>query len=68
MSYIGEILSVIAGLLAVWRYWLNYLENKVIKEAEEHNTDRDRALDDLKKAKTDEEIDEALDRIIDHSN
>jgi uncharacterized membrane protein len=67
MSWVGQIISVIAGLLALWRYWVNYQENKAKKEADERDVNRDKALDDLKKAETDEEIDNALDDIIDNS-
>ena len=67
MSLLGQILSAIAGLLALWRYWLNYQENKIKQEADKRDSSRDEALDKLKKAKTDEEIDTALDDIIDNS-
>lgn len=67
MSLIGQIIAIISGLLALWRYWLNYQENKIKQEADERDVNRDRALDDLKKARTDKEIDEALDDTIDNS-
>ena len=67
MSLLGQILSAIAGLLALWRYWLNYQDNKIKQEADKRDSKRDAALDKLKKAKTDEEIDTALDDIIDNS-
>lgn len=66
MEYIWQILSVLSGLLAFWKYWLTYQENLASKNAAEKDQRRDTALDDLKKAETEQEIDDALDRIVDN--
>lgn len=66
MALIGKIISIISGLLALWKSWLAYQERKAKEQAREKEEKRDAAIDDFNKAKTEEEADRASDAIHDN--
>lgn len=66
MGIVGKILSIISGLLAVWKTWLMYQENKAKERAREKEAKRDAAIDDFNKAQTEDEANRASDAI--HNN
>lgn len=65
-AFFESLIYVVGGLLALWRYWLNYEENKKIAEAKQKDDERRAALEKLRQAVNEKEIDEALDGIIDN--
>lgn len=59
MSVIGAIKS----LIDLWRWFLNWQAKERAKQAEIDRQERDKALEDLSNAKTEEEIWNAQERI-----
>lgn len=66
MTIVGKIISIISGLLAVWKTWLMFLENRAKEQARDKETKRDAAIDDFNKAQTEDEANRASDAI--HNN
>lgn len=64
MTYIWQIMQLLAGLLALLKLFKNYQDNKRIAGEASKSEGRNKAIEDLKKAETLEEIDHALDGIV----
>jgi hypothetical protein len=65
-SKIIAAIGVIKEVIALIRMLLNWIEQEKVRVAKEREQKRNAAVDDSKKAQTDEEIWDAQDRIVDN--
>ena len=64
LTWISNIIAIIKALWSLWNYLKEYQEQQRIIEAEKKRQARDKAIEDLKNAKTEEEIWDAQDRLV----
>lgn len=67
LAWVRTIFSVFQGLLEIWRAVGAYIESRKQAKAEEKSNERTKAAEDVKRAQTEEEFDEASDRLHDNS-
>lgn len=65
-SAISNFFAIIKGLLSLWRYWQDFQESQRVIETEKKRVAHQKALEDLQKATTEEEIWDAQKRIVDN--
>lgn len=59
-EFIKFFATIVGGLLALWRLYSNYQENKQAADAEKRDLSRKEALERLRQAANQEDIDSAL--------
>lgn len=60
------IIQVILKLFGLWEGFLSWSDKKKIADQEKNKQDRDKALEDLKNAQTEEEFNKAQSGVVDH--
>jgi len=68
ISGIFNAIALLLKLLKLWDQFGDYMDAKRVAEAEEKRQRREQAIRDQQNAKTEEEFDDAQDRIVDNSN
>jgi DNA-binding transcriptional regulator GbsR (MarR family) len=63
MASIFALIQLLLKLFGLWDQFRNYADTQFKKEIEERRQAREKAIEDLKNAKTEEEFDEAQERI-----
>lgn len=61
---ISSLIAIIKALIDLVKYFNQWQENQKIKEQLKKSQDREKAIDDLKKAETEDEIWDGQDRIV----
>lgn len=64
LTGIFAIVQLILKLFGAWEQFLDYADKQRIADAEKRNQDRNKAVDEQKKAQTEEEFDRAQDKIV----
>lgn len=67
LTGIFAVIQLLLKAIGLWEQFLDYAEKQKIAEAEKRNQDRNKAVDEQKNAKTEEEFDRAQDKIVDNS-
>lgn len=67
-GYFRTIIAVLQGLLEAWRAWRAYVESERLRKASERRQAREKASADVQSAQTEEQFDEASDRLHDNSS
>lgn len=63
ISGIFSIIQLILKLIGLWEQFMDWSEKKRIADREDRRQQRDKAVDDAVKSQTEEEFNEAQDRI-----
>lgn len=66
---IGQIFAVIQlvlKLIGLWEQFLDYSDKARVAEGQKNTQEREKAVDELEKAETEDEFDKAQSKIIDH--
>lgn len=63
-SWITKLYTIFKIFLDVWNYIQEYFSSKKRAEEEKRNQEREQAIEDSKKAETDDEIWDSQDRIV----
>lgn len=63
-SSIFSIIELILKLIGLWNGFLNYVDKKRIADAEKNRQEREKAVDQLKGAKSEEDFDRAQSDVV----
>lgn len=68
LAYVFLAIEFILKLFGLWKQFGNWFDARRVKEAEERRQARERAIEDLRNATTEEEIEDAQRRIVENSH